>query len=184
MYRLFAALQMPEHTHAVLQETQSNLIGAKWRPAQNFHITLHFYGDLSHAQAHDLDAQLAEIASQPLTLSIEGTGWFGRRTPRAVWARVREDDGLRALASQCERAARQMGLELDKHPYTPHVTLAYLHDTPLDAAERWCAQHHALSLQNIAFNSFHLFSSHSGGGRPSRYIAEADYVLSGGAKIE
>ncbi len=177
MYRLFAALEMPTHTHQRLCDTQSDLIGAKWRPAENFHITLQFFGDVSHQQARDLDDKLAEILSHPLQLSIEGTGWFGRRAPRAVWARVRDDDGLRALASQCEQVARRMGLPIDKHPYTPHVTLAYLHDTPLDDAQNWCKQHHNLSISHINFETFHLFSSHTGGGKPSRYIAEADYAL-------
>lgn len=177
MYRLFAALEMPAHTHQRLRDTQSNLIGANWRPTANFHITLQFFGDVSHEQARDLDTKLAEIISQPLQLSIEGTGWFGRRAPRAVWARIREDDGLRALASQCESVARRMGLPIDKHPYTPHVTLAYLHDTPLEAAQDWCRHHQDLSFTHIDFDAFHLFSSRVGGGKPSRYVAEADYVL-------
>lgn len=177
MYRLFAALEMPAHTHQRLRDTQSDLFGAKWRPAANFHITLQFFGDVSRDQALDLDAKLADILSQPLQLSIEGTGWFGKRAPRAVWARIREDDSLRALASQCERVARRMGLPIDKHPYTPHITLAYLHDTPLDAAQDWCRQNQDLSISHINFETFHLFSSQTGGGKPSRYVAEADYVL-------
>lgn len=179
MYRLFSALEMPAHTHEQLRAVQTDLPGAKWRPTANFHITLQFFGDVSHDQALDLDSQLAELAAGNLELSIEGVGWFGRKAPTAVWARVSEDESLRALASDCQHIARRLGLQIDKHPYTPHVTLAYLHDTPLETAQDWCEHHRGLTIRQISFGSFHLFASHMGGGRPSRYTAEADYVLSG-----
>jgi len=103
-------------------------------------------------------------------------GWFGRREPSAVWARVRESDALRALSAQCERAARRLGLAPDRRPFTPHVTLAYLHGTLLDEAAAWVERHHAYRSTVFWAEGFHLYSSHLGDG-PSRYVAEADYVL-------
>ncbi|MAN67337.1 RNA 2',3'-cyclic phosphodiesterase [uncultured Hyphomonas sp.] len=176
MYRLFAALPVPEEFHPGLVETQTGLSGASWRPAKNFHITLRFFGDVSHASARDLDELLAEISCPPFEVSLEGMGWFGRREPTAVWARVRESDALRALSAQCERAARRLGLEPDRRPFTPHVTLAYLHGTPLDETRAWVERHHAYRSGPFWAEGFHLYSSHSGKG-PSRYVAEADYVL-------
>ena len=38
MYRLFAALPVPEDLHDGLIDTQTDLPGASWRPAENFHI--------------------------------------------------------------------------------------------------------------------------------------------------
>ncbi len=176
MYRLFAALPVPAEFHPSLVKTQTGLSGASWRPAENFHITLRFFGDVSHASAHDLDELLAEISCPPFEVSLEGMGWFGRREPTAVWARVRESDALRALSAQCERAARRLGLEPDRRPFTPHVTLAYLHGTPLDETHAWVERHHAYRSGPFWAEGFHLYSSHSGKG-PSRYVAEADYVL-------
>ena len=149
MYRLFAALPVPETFHPGLVETQAGLAGASWRPAENFHITLRFFGNVSHASARDLDELLSEISCPPFEVSLEGMGWFGRREPTAVWARVRESDTLRALSAQCERAARRLGLEPDRRPFTPHVTLAYLHGTPLDETRAWVEHHHTLSLIHI-----------------------------------
>ncbi|HPE48654.1 MAG TPA: RNA 2',3'-cyclic phosphodiesterase [Hyphomonas sp.] len=177
MYRLFAALPVPEDLHDGLLALQDDLPGASWRPAENFHITLRFFGDLSHAEARDLDELLGEIRCRPFEISLEGTGWFGRREPTAVWARVRESDELRSLSAQCERAARRLGLDPDRRPFTPHVTLAYCHATPLDDARRWTEKHHAYHAGPFWADAFHLYSSHSSKGRPSRYEAEADYVL-------
>ena len=178
MYRLFAALPVPETFHPGLVETQAGLAGASWRPAENFHITLRFFGDVSHASARDLDELLSEISCPPFEVSLEGMGWFGRREPTAVWARVRESDALRALSAQCERAARRLGLPADRRNFTPHVTLAYLHGTTLPEVSGWAEPRHAYCSDSFWVDSFHLYSSHMGDG-PSRYVAEADYVLIG-----
>jgi 2'-5' RNA ligase len=178
MYRLFAALPVDPDIAPGLKALQTGLAGASWRPERNFHITLRFFGDLGHAHARDLDDLLGEIRAPGLEVRLEGIGWFGRREPSAVWARVRETDELRSLASQCERAARRLGLPADRRNFTPHVTLAYLHGTTLQEATAWAETRHAYCTDTVWADSFHLYSSHLGDG-PSRYVAEADYVLGG-----
>ncbi|MFN3314152.1 MAG: RNA 2',3'-cyclic phosphodiesterase [Hyphomonas sp.] len=178
MLRLFAALPVPGPVALALRPLQKNLSGASWRPVENFHITLCFYGDVETARAHDLDDLLGEIDRPVFDLSIEGMGWFGRREPRAVWARIRESDELRALASQCEKAARRLAIPLERRPYTPHITLAYLHGTPLEDARAWTETHQTFRAGPFPATHFHLFSSRPGRpGGPTRYEAEADYPL-------
>ena len=176
MYRLFAALPVPTEMWPGLIARQTGLTGASWRPEENFHITLRFFGDLTHHTARDLDDLLGEIFAQRFELELEGMGWFGRREPSAVWARVRENEALGALSAQCERSARRLGLPPDKRPFTPHVTLAYLHGTPLEDARNWVEANQTYRSGPFTADSFHLYSSHMGAG-PSRYVAEADYVL-------
>ncbi|WP_035617162.1 RNA 2',3'-cyclic phosphodiesterase [Hyphomonas johnsonii] len=178
MYRLFAALPVDPEIAPGLVALQKGLTGASWRPERNFHVTLRFFGALNHTQARDLDDLLGEITAPQIEIRLEGVGWFGRREPTAVWARVREDDALRALASQCERAARRMGLPPDRRPFTPHVTLAYLHDATLEDTRAWTEARQSYRSEPFWADSFHLYSSHMGNG-PSRYIPEADYVLGG-----
>ena len=178
MYRLFAALPVDPDIAPGLKALQTGLAGASWRPERNFHITLRFFGDLGYSQARDLDDLLGEIRAPALEIRLEGVGWFGRREPSAVWARVRETDELRALAGQCERAARRLGLPADRRNFTPHVTLAYLHGTTPQEVAAWAEPRHAYCSDTFWVDSFHLYSSHMGDG-PSRYVAEADYVLGG-----
>lgn len=178
MYRLFAALPVPSEISAPLRKLQKDLPGASWRPEENFHVTLCFYGELSDTQARDLDELLAEIEADAFDMRVEGMGWFGRREPSAVWARIGESDELRALASQCERAARRLGIPLEKHPFTPHITLAYLHGTPLDTVRDWTEAHQTHRSAPFRASLFHLYASvprRSGG--PSRYAPMADYPL-------
>lgn len=178
MLRLFAALPVPASISAPLVRLQKDLPGASWRPEENFHITLCFYGEITEMRARDLDELLGEIEMDAFELAVEGMGWFGRREPTAVWARIRESDELRALSSQCERAARRLGIALEKRPFTPHITLAYCHATPLDAARAWTEAHQTHRSEPFPATHFHLYSSTSPrSGGPSRYTAVADYPL-------
>ena len=178
MMRLFAALPIPPEISTPLRKLQKDLPGASWRPEENFHVTLCFYGELRDQQARDLDDLLGEIEADAFDLRVEGMGWFGRREPTAVWARIGACDELRALASQCERAARRLGIRLDRHPFTPHVTLAYLNGTPLDIAQEWARDRQSHRSPLFRARAFHLYASmprRTGG--PSRYEPMADYPL-------
>ncbi len=176
LHRLFAALPVPPEIAAPLTGLQKDLRGASWRPIENFHITLRFFGELDTVTARELDADLARVNARQMQLEINGMGWFGRREPHAVWARIAPHSDLEGLAGACERAARRLGLAPDRARFTPHITLAYCHNTPLEAARRWCDTHGDYHSGPFWIDRFHLYESRLGRG-PSRYTEAADYPL-------
>lgn len=176
LHRLFAGLPIPPDIAAPLTDLQKDLTGASWRPLENFHITLRFFGELDRKTAEALDELLGAISTRQFELEINGMGWFGRREPRAVWARIAPNTALERLAGACERAARRLGLPPEKSRYTPHITLAYCHGTPLADAMAWCDRHGAYAAGPFWADRFHLYESHMGRG-PSHYSAEAEYPL-------
>lgn len=179
MLRLFTALPVPPEVAQSLLYLQRDLPGASWRPAENFHITLCFFGELSRETARDLDDLLGRIVPPAFDIAVEGTGWFGRREPSAVWARIRETGELTGLAASCARAARRLGIALERQSYLPHITLAYCHDTQLEDARAWTERHQRYSSPSWQATHFHLYSSRSRASGASRYIPEADYPLAG-----
>lgn len=179
--RLFAALPVAREVWPELEALQKGLEGASWRPLENFHVTLRFFGDADHGLAREIDQELALIEAPALRLRAQGVGWFGAREPYAVHAHVvGETDAdtlaLNRLAGACERAARRAGLSREPRPFRPHITLAYLHRTPLDAVGAYAARLSAFRSQAYDSEVFHLYSSHETRG-PTRYEAEADYPL-------
>ncbi len=178
LMRLFAALPIPESIAERLTALQTGVSGAAWRPPANFHITLRFFGDVPHALARELDGELAEIEASSFEVALDGAGWFGRREPTALWAGVAPSAELERLAKSCERAARRIGLPAEKRPFRPHVTLAYCHGVTPEAAAAFAGRLAAFRTEPFWVDRFHLYSSHFGKG-PSRYVAEADYVLGG-----
>jgi 2'-5' RNA ligase len=179
--RLFAALPVDVSLWPDLVAVQKGLEGASWRPQENFHVTLRFFGELDHGLARDLDEELARIDAPGLRLRAQGVAWFGSREPYSVHAPVigeTEADtvALNRLAGACERAARRIGLPPEPRAFRPHVTLAYLHRTPLDAVGAYATRNAALRTGIWDAQVFHMYSSHETRG-PTRYVAEADYPL-------
>ena len=162
MIRLFAALAVPGAVAQGLGACQSGLAGAHWHEPEALHITLRFFGEVDQTVAEDLDTELAKLAArgQALTLSIDGVGVFnqGERL-NAVWAALRPNEALNILAGRCEAAARRAGLAPDKRKYMPHITLAYLKNTPPAAVTAWLAEHALLRSDPFSVRQFGLYSS-------------------------
>lgn len=179
MIRLFVALPIPEVIGQGLLRRQQGLSGARWSPLENFHITLRFAGDIAERAAEDLDSALGAVASEPLTLGLEGVGAFGEgRDIHAIWAGVAENPGLRRLAEACESAARQAGLAPDGRAYKPHVTLAYLRRPDPVAVAGWIQANNLLQSPAFTLDRFGLYSSHATKSG-SRYALERVYRLGG-----
>ena len=177
MTRLFVGLEIPEVVADALSTLQSGLEGARWRPIENFHITLAFIGEVDrHGFDQAIDA-LAEVKGAPFELTLSGLDFFGARAPHSVWAGVAPSPSLLDLQSSIERKLRRAGFDLEKRKFTPHVTLAYLKNTPADFVASYCARHGLFSCGPFPVENFHLYSS-TLGAAASHYEIEASYSLS------
>ena len=176
MYRLFAGLDVPTDIGDQLQSISRGVSGASWRPIENYHITLRFFGEMDQQTAKALDEELARISAPQMRLKLKSAGWFGGAEPHAIWAGVEAHDDLTALAGLCERAARRIGIPREKRPFRPHVTLAYCHGTPMEEAMKFSQKHALLTMGPFWVDRFHIYSSWSGKG-PSRYVSESEYPL-------
>lgn len=179
--RLFAALDIPDPVADQLLRLMRGVPGAKWRPRENLHLTLRFFDEAPENVAADLDAALEEAAqaNAPFDIALKGAGHFGKDEPHTLWAGVPTNEALKALAADCERAARRCGLKPETRKFTPHVTLAYLGAATLD---RVMAFEERLGLYESApwrVDGFALLSSHVRRGGPSLYREEASYALLG-----
>ena len=177
MIRLFAAIAIPPEIGEGLTRRQQGLPGAKWRPAEAFHITLRFVGEVKETAAEDLDAELAAISGPALTLTLSGVGAFGEGEDiHSVWAGVEETAPLTRLAARCESAARRAGLAPDRRAWKPHVTLAYLRRPDPARVAAWIQGHNLLKSPPFRVTRFGLYSSWLGDAGSS-YRLEREYPL-------
>lgn len=179
MHRLFAALPVPDSIASRLLPLCDDLHGARWRRREHYHITLCFYGEVSGEIAEELSRGLESLVAPALNLQISGVGWFGRREPRALYARICDDPDLANLAAACRKLARRLDLKLSQDPYLPHITLAYCKDTPLDQVRQWSEQFQILQTEAFTLDEFHLYESFTRHRKTSQYVAQADYRLGG-----
>jgi 2'-5' RNA ligase len=177
--RLFAALAIPDHVAERLLALMKGVPGAKWRPRENLHLTLRFFGEIAEPVAEDLDAEL-EAASRsvaPFELQLKGAGSFGGADPHALWVGAATSEPLMRLAAACEKAARRIGLKPEAHKFMPHVTLAYLSGAALDRVQAFEQRHGLFETPPFHVESFGLYSSVTRKSAPSLYRLEAEYVL-------
>src|SRR5262249_25579726 len=139
MIRLFAALAIPDDVAERLLTLQRGVPGARWRPRENLHLTLRFFGEVAEPVADDLAEELAQVAdaSPKFELQLNSAGSFGKADPHTLWVGAGESAPLKKLAADSELAARRAGLPPEPRKFAPHVTLAYLNNAELGRVQNF-----------------------------------------------
>lgn len=189
--RAFVAFTLPHETRAALKRATDAFLdvapgwaGEKWVPPANLHVTVEFIGELSaEALPEAVEALTRACATlAPFTLSLgDIVPKPGGSHPRMLWARFFDGvEPARATASAVQEAlVGSIGLEAEKRPFTPHVTLARLRvprrvpadalaaaNAVLDALAPACGVPAAPSATFVSVRHVTLMSSRLGRGAP------------------
>jgi RNA 2',3'-cyclic 3'-phosphodiesterase len=179
--RLFAAIALPDDVAERLLALMKGVPGAKWRPRENLHLTLRFFGELTEPVAEDLDSAIEEAVRghRPFELQLKSAGSFGGADPHALWIGAAENEALKSLVAACHKAARRVKLKPEPHKFTPHVTIAYLSGAPLERVQAFESRLGLFEAPLFMVESFGLYSSVTRKSAPSLYRLEAEYPLLG-----
>lgn len=132
MTRTFIALELNEglqrHLSEVIREMASALPALRWVNPSGIHLTLAFLGELDDEQLAQAIAasEVAARQAQPFSYRLTRPGFFGSpRSPRVIWMGIEEPTGkLNQLHRALNSALEQRDFEIDKRPFSPHLTLA------------------------------------------------------------
>jgi 2'-5' RNA ligase len=148
MTRTFIALELNEALQRHLSESIAQMAQAlprlRWVDPAGIHLTLAFLGELNDEQV-DEAVQATEIAAKQVTAfhyRLTEIGTFGPpRQPRVVWMGIEEPSGkLTLLHRLLKRELEQRSFEIEKRPFSPHLTLSRI-KVPLQPAELQSLQH-------------------------------------------
>src|SRR5689334_22114189 len=176
MLRLFVGISFSPELKLQLSLLCSGVPGAKWVEPGNFHLTLRFIGETAEDVAADIDEALSRLRARRFTLQLGGTGVFGGDRPRNLWVGVERSAELLALRDKVEQALVRTGLSPEPRKFTPHVTLARLHNPPLDKLGEFLALHGRFRAAPLAVDRFSLIASFQTKAG-SVYEDQADYPL-------
>lgn len=174
--RLFAALSIPNDVAQGLLLLQGGVPGARWQSREQLHLTLRFIGETDGRIAGDIDDALSAISALSFMLALHGTGTFGGREPREIWAGVRPNAALMHLQKKIENALQRIGVTADQRKFTPHVTLARLKASPREKVMNYLSGHALYTSEPFAVAAFELYSS-TLTPNGSLYTAERSYPL-------
>lgn len=160
MHRLFVGLRPPAAIRARLLALMGGIPGARWQDDGQLHITLRYIGEVERPVAEDIALALGQIHWPAMQVTLAGTGQFEdkRGRPNAIWAGIHPHDSLAGLHRKIDQALVRLGLEPDHRAYLPHITLARMAGQP-GIADRFVADHAALSSEPFGFTHFTLFES-------------------------
>lgn len=176
--RLFLAIPIPEDVACRLLALESDVPGAAWRTAEQYHLTLRFIGEVDEPTARDIDTELGRIAAAPFDIALSGVGSFGGKEPTALWAGVDAPPDLHRLAASCEAAIRNAALPPEPRKYKPHVTLAYLNGTLDHEVAHFLSDAAEFRTRAFTVDHFCMYSSRATRSG-SHYVEEAVYPLTG-----
>ena len=177
MPRLFAGLEIPAEIGQTLSNLRGGLPGARWIDPENYHVTLRFIGDIDGASANEIASMLFRVNRKPFEVKVRGLSTFGGKKPRAVVAAVEPSRALIELQAEQERLMQRLGLLPEGRKFTPHVTLARLHDASSQDVADYLSVRGYFPSKVFTAERFVLFSSRaSTGGGP--YVVEDSYALS------
>ncbi|HXC14805.1 MAG TPA: RNA 2',3'-cyclic phosphodiesterase [Stellaceae bacterium] len=176
MLRLFVGIGFPPALKLRLSLLCSGIPKARWVDPGNLHLTLRFIGELPEDVAADVDEALARVRARRFPLQLAGTGVFGGDRPRNLWVGVERNPELTALRDKIEHALTRAGLPPEPRKFAPHVTLARLHNPPVDQIAEFLGVHAGFRAEPLPVEAFSLIASY-----PTKagsvYEDQADYPL-------
>lgn len=122
--RAFLALDLPEEMRAAVVALQDHLRVGRKPPEENLHLTLAFLDDQPEAVLAELHEALQAEALPEISLDLRGLELFGGARPRVLYLKGEGGAALGALHRLVRRVAQDVGIDLPRERFRPHVTLA------------------------------------------------------------
>lgn len=134
MIRTFIAIDLPVVVREALEKLGGELRKAEasvsWVKPESIHLTVKFLGNVSPEQVPGIEEVLQEVAAAttPIRLQPAGCGAFPSiKQMRIVWVGLGgmhgNDEPLKRLQQEVERALIPLGFKAEGRPFSPHLTL-------------------------------------------------------------
>lgn len=127
--RTFIAISLSDEIKDSLERAQQAAAElcrkGRYTPKENFHVTLHFLGEIQPHEVDDVVQAMMETArsNRPFTLHLEGLGFFPRGKEGVLWAGVETNVGLQRLHRHLQTNLGREGFPREKRGLRPHITL-------------------------------------------------------------
>lgn len=127
--RVFMAIDFSEEMKDYIFDFQEKVKTATKRgnfvPRDNFHITLHFIGEVSKSELEGLCNALysGAIQNREFTMKLSDLGTFSRGTSDILWIGTEESKPLFRLYNSLSKALSREGYSTGRQGLKPHITL-------------------------------------------------------------
>lgn len=130
-HHYFLATKLPKEVKDFLNEwveqNRPEFPFARWVHSEDYHITLAFLGFAEESMKQEVVETMGQVLAdeRPFTLKLHKIGTFGpHKKPRIFWADTEASESLNSVQKKVHRQCINIGFQLDKKPFRPHITLA------------------------------------------------------------
>ena len=124
--RVFIALNLPQRTKDNLERSASEFkalsSGGNFIPKDNYHLTLHFLGEVAPSDLTFIQSAMDGVKDLPAP-ELAISQFTVLRASDVVCAKLRQSKELTALHDELGARLEQHGFEVEHRAYRPHVTL-------------------------------------------------------------
>ena len=124
--RVFVALELPQKTKDNLTRSANQFAeysnGGNFVPKENYHVTLHFLGNVQPSDLIYIQSAMDGIKDLPAP-ELAITQFAMLRASDIVCAKLRQSDQLITLHDELGERLEANGFEVEHRAYRPHVTL-------------------------------------------------------------
>lgn len=124
--RIFVALELPQKTKDNLersaQQMQHFATRGTWVARDNFHVTLHFLGEVAESDLLYAMSAISTVKNMPaMTLALDKfCTWRGSDL---VCCKLRKDAALLSLQTKLGEYLEENGFDVEHRAFRPHVTI-------------------------------------------------------------
>jgi 2'-5' RNA ligase len=185
----FLAIPIPQATKQLYLEwrqlVKEKLPFKSWVHHEDYHITLMFLGDAPFSKIQEVKTEMKRIANKhhAFPLQLKGLGTFGKNeSPRIFWSGLDVPKELIEMQRDIFDACVDVGFNLDKRPYHPHMTLARRWQSELDFPHAELSQLFQPKEELLAFQveNIVLYQTHLN--RSPKYQPLSIFPLSGASR--
>ncbi len=161
--RAFVALGMPEPIQDALERLQESLPASRLVAPETLHLTLAFLDTQPEQVVAEVNEALQGIQADPITLTLRGVDMISAGRRGIVWVCAVPDPALTTLRNRIRRSVTDVGVNLDRERFRPHVTLARI-GARSDSYVRsgvadFLIDHSTFCLEPFTISSFQLYRS-------------------------
>jgi len=159
--RLFVSIDPPKSVRQTLVDLNPQIKGVRWTAADQFHLTLGFFPDVTEETELLFREKLNAVEFRAFFLPVEGVGTFPPKgIVKIIWIGVgRGHPHLFQLHKRVQEAALAVGLFADLRPWHPHITLARCRAVAGGELRKFLKSNVDLDAGMFRVEAFHLYCS-------------------------
>jgi len=127
--RTFTAIDFDKDTKSYFEhinkELKSYCIKCRFTHIDNFHLTLHFIGELEQHNITNLLPTLEKFISKhdAFSLQLDALGTFKKDNTNILWIGLKDSKNLVSVFKELSLALKHEDISFDEKPLKPHITL-------------------------------------------------------------